>query len=135
MDRKDFFSKIFLGGTMLVFAPALLNSCGTSTPAGTTGLGSMDLTASTNAALKIVGGFVYTGTLTVIRTSTSTYAAVSRICTYNSCNVEYNETTQQFLCPCHGCLYSIKGSVIQGPATKALTVYKATLSGTTLTIS
>ncbi len=142
MDRKEFFSKALLGGSVLFFAPAVLNSCSktSSDPATvsggiTSGGNTLDLTASGNAALNTVGGFVYSGNIIIIRTGDTSYTALSKVCTHQGCTVSYNKSSNRLVCPCHGAQFNTGGSVLQGPASRALTSYTVTVNGNTLTIS
>ena len=54
------------------------------------------------------------------------YAALSPICTHLGCTVEIQET--RLVCPCHGSTYDRQGGVLQGPAERALTRYRAELT-------
>ena len=144
MDRKEFFSKALMGGGLLFLAPALLNSCSKSSdpaPTDTTGgtntggTTTVDLNSNDFAALKTVGGFAYSGNIIIIRTGTSSYVALSSICTHQSCTVAYSSSDDKIKCPCHGSMFSTGGSVLQGPAASSLKSYNVTLSGTNLKIS
>lgn len=144
MDRKEFFSKALIGGGLLFLAPALLNSCSKSSdpaPTDTTGgtntggTTTVDLASNDFSALKTVGGFAYSGSIIIIRTGTSSYIALSSICTHQSCTVAYSSSDDKIKCPCHGSMFSTGGSVLQGPAASSLKSYNVTLSGTTLKIS
>lgn len=135
MNRKEFFSKVLFGGTVLFVAPAVLNSCSSAPVPGTTGNTTVDLNSSQFASLKTVGGYAYNGNVVIIRSSDTTYTALSRICTHQGCTVSYDPSSKQMICPCHGARYSASGAVLQGPATRALTTYTTTVDGTTLNIS
>jgi len=135
MDRKEFFSKVLFGGTVLLVAPSLLSSCSKAATPGTLGNTVVDLNSSAFASLKTVGGFAYDGNVLIIRSSATNYTALSRICTHQGCTVNYNSATKRLVCPCHGATFSNTGSVISGPTNVALTVYTATVNGTNLNIS
>jgi cytochrome b6-f complex iron-sulfur subunit len=99
----------------------------------------LDLTASENSELAAAGGAVLVDapndTLVVVRTTDTTYVALSAVCTHSGCEVDFDAPSDRLTCPCHGSVFSLSGDVITGPARRALTVYAVALSGTTLTIS
>lgn len=143
MERKDFIRKFALGGSILLTAPVLLNSCSDDSGTPDDGNGNpppssgniIDLSSSEYAALKNVGGFAYKGNIIIIRINASQYVALSKICTHESCEVSFNSTAGQVVCPCHGSRFDTSGSVLQGPATRSLTKYSVTLEGNSLKIS
>lgn len=135
MDRKDFFSKVLLGGTVLLLAPTVFNSCSKSSTPGTLGNSVVDLNSSQFASLKTLGGFAYDGNVLIIRSSDTNYTALSTICTHQGCTVAYNSSTKRLVCPCHGAIYSNTGAVIGGPTSTPLTMYTTTVNGTTLNIN
>src|SRR5262249_49524645 len=51
----------------------------------------------------------------LIRTSTTTFLGLSRICTHQGCITDIRNN--EFECPCHGSIFSNNGSVIRGPNT------------------
>jgi hypothetical protein len=65
MDRKEFFSKVLFGGTVLLVAPSLLSTCSKTATPGTSGNTVVDLNSSAFAALTTVGGFAYDGNLLI----------------------------------------------------------------------
>lgn len=144
MNRKEFFTKALIGGGLIFLAPTILNSCsksedpapssGGNNNGGTTGT-TIDLSSNDFSALKNVGGYAYSGDIIIIRTGTSTYLALSKVCTHQSCTVAYNSSSTNIECPCHGSKFSTTGAVIQGPAPSSLKTYNVTVSGTTLKIS
>jgi cytochrome b6-f complex iron-sulfur subunit len=143
MERKDFLKKVAVSGSILLVSPALFNACSkgdddtTNEPNnnnGNSGDVVIDLTSSTYAELGKVGGFAYKGDIIIIRSGENEYVALSKICTHQGCTVGYNETTNQLPCPCHGSLYSISGSVLNGPASASLKKYNITISGNNLII-
>jgi nitrite reductase/ring-hydroxylating ferredoxin subunit len=51
------------------------------------------------------------------------FAAFSRICPHRGCTVDFQASSNDFVCPCHGSVFSAKtGSVLRGPALRGLTV-------------
>ncbi|HZL09669.1 MAG TPA: ubiquinol-cytochrome c reductase iron-sulfur subunit [Prolixibacteraceae bacterium] len=140
MDRKDFFSKVLVGGSVLFLAPAVFNSCSkTSDP--TPGIGGslsgptvIDLSTNAFISLNTVGGYAYSGNIIIIRASTTNYIAMSKLCTHQGCTVTYNKSGNKLICPCHGAAFNTSGSVLQGPASRPLSLYTVTVDGNTLTI-
>lgn len=139
MERRKFFRDFAVGGSLLLSAPMIFNSCADDSaegdpindPSGIT----VDLNDAAFANLKTVGGFAYKGDIIIIRTSNSVYIALSKVCTHQGCTVTYNSSNNNLPCPCHGSLYNINGTVINGPAPNALKNYNVSLSGNILTIS
>ena len=139
MDRKEFFSKALLGGSVLFLAPAVFESCSKgSTPAPATPSSSnpqvIDLSSATYSSLQTVGGYAYSGDIIIIRTGQSSYVALSKICTHQGCTVDYSSSSKSIICPCHGSVFNTSGSVLQGPAFSPLKTYAVSVSGTSLTI-
>ena len=135
MKRRD-----FLNSASGVFGVSIIaqvmESCSKSSmvPTPTAGF-TVDLNSPSNSALKTVGGFILTQSIYVICTASSTYVALSSICTHQGCMVNYGAASKQFSCPCHGGLYDISGKVLSGPPPSPLKKYTVALNGSTLTIS
>ena len=99
----------------------------------------IDLSNPSNAsALGPVGG---AGTVNagrdeiiIVHTDTSTYKALSAICTHAGCPVSYQRTQNDLYCACHGSAFGLDGHVIRGPAYRPLRVYRTQLDGNTLTV-
>ena len=65
----------------------------------------------------------------------SDFKGFSAVCTHQGCPVSKIEG-EDIVCTCHGSKFSIKdGSVVNGPATKPLQAFKATVSGEDITVS
>lgn len=74
----------------------------------------------------------------ITRVDSGTADTVSTICTHQGCTLNsYNASTQQYLCPCHGSVFSASGAVIVGPAVVPLPSYPTILtnSGVQVTVS
>ena len=145
MERKDFLKNLAAGGSILLVSPALFNACsngtdvtmneGNSSNTSNSGETVVDLTSASYADLGTVGGYAYKGNIIIIRASETQYVALSKVCTHQGCAVIYNESDNNLPCPCHGSLFSITGSVLQGPATSNLKKYTTTIDGNNLIIT
>ena len=142
MNRRQLVQKFLVGGTVLVIAPSVLESCvkmstdiGTLSGGPTTGSTlNVDLSLSQNSALNSAGSSMIIQNILIINTGQN-IVALSSICTHQGCTVGYNATNGDIECPCHGSVFSTSGSVLAGPAFTALHYYPVTKSGTVLTIT
>lgn len=137
MERRKFFRNFAVGGSLLLTAPVLFNSCSDDStdekpPAG--GI-TVDLTDPAFSALNTVGGYAYKGDIIIIRSTDTVYLALSKICTHSQCTVTYNSTNKNIPCPCHGSLYTTSGAVVNGPAPNPLKSYDVKKNGNILTLS
>ncbi len=64
----------------------------------------------------------------VFRDREKGFAVASAVCTHLGCTVAYFQSDQRFHCPCHGSVFASNGSVVHGPAPKALQWYEVTLA-------
>ena len=82
------------------------------------------------------GGKIYKSQKVVVTQPTEgDFKAFSAICTHQSCVVT-KISGEDIDCRCHGSKFSIKdGSVVNGPATKPLEAFKATVSGEDITVT
>lgn len=136
MDRKDFLSQVGIGAAGLLFL-GCLGSCekestGSAAPSNVDF--TLDLTTPSNVNLATIGGSVYSNGIIVAKTVSGNYIAVSSACTHQGTNVEYKKANDNFYCPNHGAQFSTTGAVVNGPANRALTAYKVSVSGTQLRI-
>lgn len=58
--------------------------------------------------------------LAVYRSLNGTLTACSAVCTHLGCYVHWNGAERTWDCPCHGSRFGPRGSVLNGPATRAL---------------
>lgn len=142
MERRKFFRNFAIGGSLLLTAPVLFNSCsddptddGNNDNNNNDGKITVDLTDSAYANLKTVGGYAYKGDIIIIRSTDTVYLALSKLCTHSNCTVTYNSSSKDIPCPCHGSKFTTTGAVVNGPATSPLKSYSVKLDGNTLTIS
>jgi len=61
------------------------------------------------------------------------FQALSPICTHRGCTVDIHG--ERLVCPCHGSTYDRAGNVLKGPAQRALTRFRTSVSGDELTIT
>lgn len=116
---------------------------GASLPAATattcSGGTCIDLGNGDNSELTSVGGAMVVGigrdTVAVIRSSETEVTALSDVCTHEGCTMDYDASASQLTCPCHGSVFSLSGTVLQGPARSPVKVYTASLASNVITIS
>jgi cytochrome b6-f complex iron-sulfur subunit len=136
MDRKQFLSQFGVGAAALLVPACIggLASCKKdedTLPAPT----NVNFTLDTSTgALSLNGGFLVHNGIVVARTNSSTFIAVSASCTHEGTNVNFDATSNDFICPNHGAMFNAAGAVIQGPATRNLTKYNTALTGTSLRV-
>ena len=66
----------------------------------------------------------------LIRSGSQRYDAFSAVCTHAGCTVDFDSSSKQFVCPCHGGTYSASdGRVLGGPPPSPLARIKVALSG------
>jgi nitrite reductase/ring-hydroxylating ferredoxin subunit len=112
----------------------------TTTPGTTTDLSTiknplltLDLSATANASLKTVGGYIAKSGIVVAQTSAGNYAAVTQTCSHEpKKRIIFNKT--EFYCTDHGARFSLAGKGLNSFGSKGLTVYKVAVSGTTLVV-
>ena len=139
MNRRELIRNIAAGTVTLFVVPTAFTSCEDELPGpddnnnpDNTTL-TIDLTAAKYSNLGSAGGFVKEGDIIIINTGDE-FIALSNICTHQGCVVSYSSENNNLPCPCHGSLYSISGSVLEGPAENPLKKYKVTQEGDILTI-
>ncbi|MDF1563644.1 MAG: ubiquinol-cytochrome c reductase iron-sulfur subunit [Deltaproteobacteria bacterium] len=62
----------------------------------------------------------------VVKREGDSFMAISTVCTHLGCTVKATEIG--FDCPCHGSSYDSEGNVVAGPAPKALSWYRISLT-------
>lgn len=77
------------------------------------------------ASLLDKNGKVLTDKVLIVRnTATKKLVAVAPACTHKGCIMDWNQSKQRFVCPCHGAEFDAMGKVQQGPAQTNLTTYE-----------
>ncbi len=49
-----------------------------------------------------------------------TFYALPARCTHLGCDLGFDETSERFMCPCHGSVFDLTGKRLEGPAKKNL---------------
>lgn len=94
----------------------------------------LDLSLPANNVLNQIGGSKYVAfgndptALIVVRTSATTAATYSAVCTHQGCTIDLPQNNISS-CPCHGSSYDTSGNVVSGPATENLQTYPTSISG------
>lgn len=137
MTRKEFFSKVGYGAALVLIPSCiggLASSC-ESEGSPSAAPSNVDFTLDVSSgALATNGGYLVTKGLVVARTTSGDFLAVSASCTHEGTTVNYQASSNSFVCPNHGARFNNIGTVTQGPASSNLTKYNTQLTGTTLRI-
>lgn len=132
ISRKDFLRSMGLGGAALM---AVLASCKNTVDVV---LPSGGITVDLSTKLLTVGSYIYSNGIIIARiaagNASTSFVAVAQACTHEGTSVVY-QSSGKFHCPNHGAEFNTSGAVTLGPATKSLTKYTPSVSGTTLTVA
>jgi Rieske Fe-S protein len=86
------------------------------------------------ADIPVEGGIIEDG-IVVTQPSAGTFKAFDASCTHQGCDVT-SVQDNTISCPCHGSRYSAEdGSVLQGPAPRALSALTATVDGSDVVVA
>ena len=143
MNRMEFLKSLGLKGASLfaVYCAASgLSSCVNESmdPTNPTGVTGNELTLDLNSAaytkLNTVGNYVVVSGIVIARVSTSTFAAVTQVCSHEGQRkVVYN--AGEFYCPSHGARFDTAGKGLNSTGSRGLKTYACLLEGTTLKVT
>lgn len=130
--------RTFIAQSALMAAAALLAACaGGDISTAPATVSTTTLKLSDYPALASVGGAAMVtisgGPFAVVRTGTSSFVTLSRVCTHQGGIVNY--TGSGFLCPNHGAQFSSNGTWVGGERTSSLRSYLTTYDATAGTIT
>ena len=134
MTRNEFIEKVGKGASLLFLASCAgaLHSCSDKDVVAPQ---NVDFTIDiSTGALASNGGYLVKNGVIVARTSTGNFLAVSASCTHQGSTINYNSSSNQFVCPSHGSKFNATGGVANGPASSSLKQYNTTLNGTSLRV-
>jgi cytochrome b6-f complex iron-sulfur subunit len=63
------------------------------------------------------------------------FLALSKNCTHLGCSLPWDEKKQEFVCPCHGSAFDIRGEVQQPPAPRALDLFPVSIENNVVRIA
>ena len=143
MNRMEFLKSLGLKGASLfaVYCAASgLSSCvnesmDPTNPTGVTGNELiLDLTSAAYTKLNTVGNYVIVSGIVIARVSTSTFAAVTQVCSHEGRRqVVFN--AGEFYCAAHGARFDTAGKGLNSTGSRGLKTYACLLEGTTLKVT
>ncbi len=143
MNRMEFLKSLGLKGASLfaVYCAASgLSSCVNESmdpinPTGVTGNELvLDLNSAAYSKLNTVGNYVIVSGIVIARVSTSTFAAVTQVCSHEGQRkVVYN--AGEFYCPSHGARFDTAGKGLNSTGSRGLKTYACLLERTTLKVT
>ena len=143
MNRMEFLKSLGLKGASLfaVYCAASgLSSCvnesmDPTNPTGVTGNELiLDLTSAAYTKLNTVGNYVVVSGIVIARVSTSTFAAVTQVCSHEGRRqVVFN--AGEFYCAAHGARFDTAGKGLNSTGSRGLKTYVTLLEGTTLKVT
>jgi menaquinol-cytochrome c reductase iron-sulfur subunit len=68
----------------------------------------------------------------VVKMASGSIVAFGPQCTHLGCAYHWEESKNEFLCPCHASLFAIDGKVVSGPAPRPLDRYQTKIEGNKL---
>ena len=137
MKRREFIkASCALCGLGAIGTTMLTEGCkkNDTTPQGPTVNFTIDISQSAYSGLTYSGGSIASNGVVIVNLSGS-YIAVAEQCTHKKCNVSYDNSANNFVCPCHNGVFGTNGNVISGPPKTPLKTYTVTKNGAVLTVA
>ena len=130
--------RTFLAQSALLAAAAALAACAAgSDPTAPDLSGQATISLSDYPALSTVGGIamvsIQSSPFAIVRTGTSTFVALSRVCPHQGSIV--NQNGNGFLCPNHGAQFSSTGTWVGGEHTTSMRSYATSYNSSTGTLT
>lgn len=147
MERRKFLGWIGVG-TLATNLPILLAACSSSDNSTTTEIPTPKTEDSQNNQAdnpSQTSSFVEMGTkqeladkgllfsreqkVIVIADTSGKAIAFNPTCNHQGCLVDWDQTQEQFICPCHDSIFATDGTLVSGPATEGLPPLSLKLEG------
>jgi nitrite reductase/ring-hydroxylating ferredoxin subunit len=139
MERRQFLESLGIGAAFVLTATCL-QSCkkddtGGTTPT-TTGIDfTLNIDDAANSSLKVNGGFVISNGVVVAKDKNGNFVAATQTCSHEGFKqVTFDNAKNEFMCSRHGARFDTLGKGLNSEASKGLTVYKTTLTGSSLRV-
>jgi cytochrome b6-f complex iron-sulfur subunit len=139
MERREFLESLGIGAAFVLTA-SCLQSCKNDNDGGvtptTTGVDfTINLDDAANSALKTNGGYVISNGIVVAKDKDGKFVAATQTCSHQGFKlVVFDGAKNEFNCSQHGARFSTAGAGLNSEASKGLTVYKTTLTGSSLRV-
>jgi cytochrome b6-f complex iron-sulfur subunit len=134
MNRAEFLKTLGFSA-LAVAAVGTISACGKDgvvTPTGPVDF-TLDLSAATNSALANANGYVISNGVVVAKTAAGAFVAATQLCSHEP-KKKVTFLNGQFFCTEHGAKFDTTGKGLNSEASNGLTVYKTTLTGTSLRV-
>lgn len=139
LSRNEFLKDLGLKGAALLAvycAGSSLTGCvndGQAVAPQLQGDLTLDLNASSIKALNTIGGFVVVSQTVIARTGSTTFAAVTQVCSHEG-RAQVTYANGEFYCSAHGARFSTSGKGLNSNGSRGITSYQTQLNGTILTV-
>lgn len=137
MERAEFLKTLGTGTLAVCSVCGLISCSDDDNPTPIVG-GDLDFTINIEESpytnLKIVGGSTYKDKIIIARTGNDTFVALSKVCTHAGQTVVYDHPNSRFVCNAHNSIFETSGTVVSGPANRALTKFKTEFNAPNLRI-
>lgn len=134
MERRDFLEKLGIGAAF-VLSTSCLQSCKKDAVAASGVDFTLNLDDAANSSLKTNGNFIISNGTVVAKTTTGEYVAATVTCSHEGNKaVQYDKANNRYRCTVHGAQFDLTGKGLNAEASKGLTIYKTTLTGSSLRV-
>jgi Rieske Fe-S protein len=123
---------VVAGGAVALGAGVVVAGCSSPTSAAPAASGTA---LGPTSEVPVGGGKIFADQGVVVTQPTAgTYAGFSVVCPHQGCSVN-SVTTTGIVCPCHGSVFALDGSVVKGPAQTGLKATGVAVTGSEITLS